>query len=130
MPAEPEALMAHDTLRLLERNGEPEVWRLSRGDARWEGRPPARTIANVPEMLLRLARAGAGIVGIGRHFAAPYVRADELVPVLPEWRLPSATAWAVFPGRRLMPARTRVFLDALAEEFDTPECRAQSAEAQ
>ena len=59
------------------------------------------------------------------HFAEPHVAAGELVPVLPDWDLPSAPAWAVFPGRRLMPARTRVFLDALAAEFVGPRCAAQ-----
>ena len=61
------------------------------------------------------------------HFAEPHVLAGELVPVLPEWDLPGAPAWAVFPGRRLMPARTRVFLDALAAEFVGPRCAAQQA---
>jgi len=32
---------------------------------------------------------------------------------LPAWSLPSHTAWAVFPGRRLMPAKTRAFIDML-----------------
>ena len=36
-PAEPEALMEHDCLRLLGRSGEAIPWVLSRGDARWEG---------------------------------------------------------------------------------------------
>jgi hypothetical protein len=47
--------------------------------------------------------------------------------VLPDWRLPPVSAWAVFPGRRLMPARTRVFLDALAARFSGPECQAVDA---
>ena len=33
--------------------------------------------------------------------------------VLPQWCSPSHTAWAVFPGRKLMPAKTRVFIDML-----------------
>jgi len=33
----------------------------------------------------------------------------------------------VFPGRRLMPARTRVFLDALQAEFSGPRCQEQEA---
>ncbi len=37
----------------------------------------------------------------------------ELVKVLPEWSLPTVTGWAVFPGRRLMPAKTRAFLDMM-----------------
>ena len=65
------------------------------------------------------------IVAVADHFAEPYVARGELTPVLPEWNLPAAAAWAVFPGRRLMPARTRVFLDALAAEFIGPRCTAQ-----
>ena len=58
------------------------------------------------------------------------MRSGELVPVLPDWRAPPVDAWAVFPGRRLMPARTRVFLDALAAKFSGPECQAIEARAQ
>ena len=39
----------------------------------------------------------------------------RLVRVLPEWELEPATAWAVLPGRRLLPAKTRVFLEMLNE---------------
>jgi DNA-binding transcriptional LysR family regulator len=126
-PAEPDALMAHDTLRLLKRDGEPAAWVLTRGDSRWEGVPPGRATLNSPEIMLRLARLGAGIASVADHFAEPYVRAGELMPVLDDWSLPAAAAWAVFPGRRLMPARTRVFLDALQAEFSGPRC--QRAEA-
>ncbi|HMU17132.1 MAG TPA: LysR substrate-binding domain-containing protein, partial [Thauera aminoaromatica] len=43
----------------------------------------------------------------------PHVQRGELRRVLPDWRPPSIAAWAVFPGRRLMPAKTRAFLDML-----------------
>jgi DNA-binding transcriptional LysR family regulator len=128
-PPEPEALMEHDALRLLRRDGEPAAWVLTRGEARWEGIPPGRATANSPELLMRLARAGAGIAVINDHFAGPYVESGELVKVLPDWTPPCADAWAVFPGRRLMPARTRVFLDALQVEFSSPECQRASAPA-
>jgi len=123
-PSEPEALMEHDTLRVLGRTGEPMPWVLSRGDQRWEGIPPGRVTANSPGLLMNLAREGAGIVVANDHFAEPFVQSGELVPVLADWRLPSVDAWAVFPGRRLMPARTRAFLDAMQEKFSGPECQA------
>ena len=123
-PSEPEALMEHDTLRILLRSGDPMPWVLTRGEARWEGTPPGRATANSPEVLTKLACAGAGITAVSDHFVEPYVAAGQLVPVLPDWNLPPAPAWAVFPGRRLMPARTRVFLDALAAEFVGPRCTA------
>jgi len=39
-PPEPEALMEHDTLRVLSRTGDPMPWILARGGERWEGIPP------------------------------------------------------------------------------------------
>ncbi len=126
-PRDPDELLAHDTLRILTRSGEPAPWILSRGGERCELAPPARATANAPDLLTLLARQGAGITAVADHFAEPHVLAGELVPVLPEWDLPGAPAWAVFPGRRLMPARTRVFLDALAAEFVGPRCAAQQA---
>jgi DNA-binding transcriptional LysR family regulator len=50
------------------------------------------------------------------------------VSLLADWTLPPTPIWAVFPGRRLMPARTRVFLDALEAKFAGPECRAAEAQ--
>jgi len=125
-PASPAALMAFDALHLLSRSGEPTPWVLSRGDERWEGLPPGRATVNSPELMTRLARLGTGIAIVTDHFAAPYVAAGELVLVLPEWRPPVVPAWAVFPGRRLMPSRARVFIDALATEFSGPECQAKA----
>lgn len=123
VPPEPEALMEHDALRLLGPGGEPVPWLLRRGEQQWQGTPPGRATANSPALLLRLARSGAGIIVLSDHFAEQAVRAGELVQVLGDWSLPAVTAWAVFPGRRLMPARTRVFLDALQEEFSDARCQ-------
>ena len=72
--------------------------------------------ANSPELLIRFARAGAGITAVPDYFASPYVLRGELQRVLPEWCLPSITAWAVFPGRKLVPAKVRAFLELLEEE--------------
>lgn len=114
-PPEPAALMEHDALHLLSRNGDAAPWVLMHAldDARWEGIPPGRATANSPELLMRLALASAGIALIHDHFAKPHVREGTLTPVLPDWRPPAMPAWAVFPDRRLMPARTRVFLEGL-----------------
>ena len=112
-PARPTDLMHHLTVRLLRANGEAAPWTLLRADERWEGLPPGRVTANSPELLIRLASAGGGIVAVPEYFARPAVREGTLRRVLPEWSPPAVTAWAVFPGRRLMPAKTRAFLDML-----------------
>jgi len=129
-PSHPQALMEHDALNLLSRSGDAIPWVIKRGDERWEGIAPGRATANSPELLLRLALKGVGITVVTDHFALPYLQRGELVQVLPDWRLPQVSAWAVFPGRRLMPKRTRVFLDALAEKFAGPECQGIEANIQ
>jgi len=51
---------------------------------------------------------------------AAYVKAGTLTCVLPDGQWPRLTLWALFPGRKLMPARTRVFIDALVSPFGQP----------
>ena len=122
--------MEHDALRILSRAGDAMPWMLKRGDERWEGIPPGRATTNSPELLMRMALKGAGITVVNDHFALPYLQRGELVQVLPDWHLPPVSAWAVFPGRRLMPARTRVFIDALVQQFTGPECQGIEANLQ
>jgi DNA-binding transcriptional LysR family regulator len=112
-PSEPEQLLRHDALHLQGRDAEPAPWQLSNGGREWQGTPPGRLAANSPELLIALAGAGSGIAAVPDAFAAPGVGRGELRRVLPEWSLPAHAAWAVFPGRRLMPAKTRAFLDML-----------------
>lgn len=127
-PGTPEDLKQHQALRLLQRSGDAATWELTRNGEHWSGGPPSRAVINSPELLLRLARLGSGIAAVSHHYAEPFVRGGELAPVLPEWSLPPVAAWAVFPGRRLMPARTRVFIDALQAQLNGPQCRAVDAQ--
>jgi len=127
MPREPVDLMQHAALQLAMPQRESRPWLLTRAHEVWQDTPPPRAAANSPELLIRLARSGAGITAVADHFAEPYVMSGELTPGLVDWSLLPIEAWAVFPGRRLMPARTRVFLDALEAEFSVPRCRAAHA---
>ncbi len=113
MPDHPEDLPGHDLLCILRRGGLPPVWNLTRGKVVWERELVARLAANSPDLLVRMALAGGGIAATSELFAGPYLASGELVAVLPEWELPAAIGWAVFPGRRLMPAKTRAFLDLM-----------------
>lgn len=112
-PVHPDELLRHQAVRLLGGQGDPLPWTLRHGDQFWEGLPPGRVNANSPELLLRLARAGGGIAAVPDLFAQPMLQRGLLRRVLPDWCLPPHPAWAVFPGRKLMPAKTRVFIDML-----------------
>jgi len=125
IPEHPDDLPRHDVLCMLSRNGGPVPWVLTRGKVKWEKPLHARLNANSPELLARIAAGGAGIAGSSSTFADPYLKTGQLVRVLPEWDLPAASGWAVFPGRRLMPAKTRAFLDMMGDA-----CRAAGHEDQ
>ena len=112
-PQQPEQLMQHQAVRLLGTSGQPVPWRLLRGEQEWQGLPPGRATAKSPELLIRLAQAGAGVAAVPDHFAEPLLRQGRLRRVLADWCLPANPAWAVFPERRLMPAKTRAFIDML-----------------
>ncbi len=113
MPAHPDDLLQHDLLCLLSRNGGASPWILSKGKSVWQQALPARLVANSPDLLARIACGGGGIAASSAIFAHSRIESGQLLRVLPEWELPPVTGWAVFPGRRLMPAKTRAFLDLM-----------------
>jgi DNA-binding transcriptional LysR family regulator len=115
MPQHPDDLLQHELLCLGSRSGGAQVWQLTKGKTVWQRDLPSRLIANSPDLLARMACAGTGIAASSGLFAEGPMETGELVRVLPEWSLPEVTGWAVFPGRRLMPAKTRVFLDMMEE---------------
>ncbi|MYM31231.1 LysR family transcriptional regulator [Duganella sp. CY15W] len=117
LPEHPDDLFKHDLLSLPPRLNGLIRWMLLRGKTEWERELPVRLLANSPEMLVRMAATGVGIAASTEVFAQQYLQTGELVRVLPEWAFPTVTGWAVFPGRRLMPAKTRVFLDMLEQNF-------------
>jgi DNA-binding transcriptional LysR family regulator len=115
LPEHPDDLFRHDLLSLPPRVNGLIRWSLTRSKVQWERELPVRVLANSPELLVRMAGTGIGIGASTEAIARPYMEKGELVRVLPEWSFPQVTAWAVFPGRRLMPAKTRVFIDALEQ---------------
>ncbi len=122
-PEVPDAIARFDALVLLS-GGDIVSWRLERdGQVISPDISGRRVSANSYELLLRLARAGAGIAALPEPFAQPYVANGELARVLPAWRLPPAMVRAVFPSRKLMPRKTRAFLDALLRFLKPPPIR-------
>ena len=116
-PLTPQDLSKHQALHLRGRNGEPVPWVLTQGATRWEGVPPGRVMANSPEMQIRLARLGVGIAAVDDRIAAHDVQRGNLRRLMTDWCLMGQPASAVFPGRKLMPAKTRVFIDMLQAAF-------------
>ena len=117
-PDSPEALMEHTALHLMASNGEVRAWELERSTTkaekeRWSGLPDGPMASNAMELIMQMSLHGLGIGVFTERFAQARVDKGLLERVLPEWHAPDVVIWGVMPGRKLVPSRTRVFLDAL-----------------
>ena len=118
MPREPADLLQHAGLIVILSSGEAQPWQLSREGERWEGIPDTKISSNAMGLQKALALEGMGIVGLSERFAQGHVEDGTLVPVLSDWSLPTVTAWSVMPGRRLLPERTRAFVDLFQQVLE------------
>ncbi len=128
MPSEPEALMEHDALACSRAHRRRDAMGAHARRRALGGMPPGRATANSPELLMRMALGGAGITVVNDHFAIALFAARRARPGAARLAATARERMGRLPRRRLMPARTRVFLDALAAKFSGPECQAMEAE--
>lgn len=80
---------------------------------------PGRMEVNSPLTVRAAAVAGLGFAIIPDFIAAPAIRSGELVAVLDEFMRTGTGIYAVYPHRRYLPAKVRVFVDFLVHWFRT-----------
>ncbi|WP_042426062.1 LysR family transcriptional regulator [Comamonas granuli] len=68
------------------------------------------------ELLLRAALDGVGVAVMARLLVEPYLASGALVHLLPDWMFARYTVYAALPTRRMVPARTKAFLDFVTEQ--------------
>ncbi|WP_047534722.1 LysR family transcriptional regulator [Methylotenera sp. N17] len=78
---------------------------------------PPRITLNDPEMLCNSAIAGLGIAHVPMPHALRHLENGALVRVLPEWYTEAGAICLYFAAKKLMPAKTRVFVDFIVEMF-------------
>lgn len=106
----------------------PFQWRLADGLGRpHEVRVGGLLHANSGELLVAAAVAGMGIVFEPDFVVAPHIARGELRRVLPDWAGPRLDVWAVYPSRRHLSAKVRLFVDYLAEVFAADPLRRPTA---
>ena len=72
------------------------------------------------ETLFAAAVAGAGIAALPKFPARNYFESGKLTHLLPDWIFGRYTVFVALPTRKLMPARTRAFLDFASERVLKP----------
>ena len=92
-------------------------WRLAGpGGEEAEIETPCRLRADSGDIVLDWALAGHGIALKSQVEICNDLAAGRLEQVLPGWQSRPAPVYALYPSARHLPAKARVFLDAVAEE--------------
>jgi DNA-binding transcriptional LysR family regulator len=119
MPRSPADLAAFDgIMRRSSPTGRVRPWSLrSRrvGEQTVQCRP--RLIFSDPEAIAQAARLGLGVALVPMPFAFTLIASGELVRLLPGWYSDAGPLSLYYPSRRMLPAKTRVFVDFVLERF-------------
>lgn len=92
-------------------------WRLTRGDdeVTVEFRP--RLVCNDLMLLRQSVLSGLGIAPLPAYICKHELAEGRIIEVLPGWRPPGRSFYAVFPQQQAMPVRVRSFIDFLVERL-------------
>jgi DNA-binding transcriptional LysR family regulator len=90
-------------------------WMLTKDGQRKTLRPNCSLVADNSEVILMAALEGAGIALLPDWLAGPSVTARKLIQVLPGWTgKGEGGVYAILPPGRLVPTKTRLFVDAVS----------------
>jgi len=118
-PSHPQDLVRHrGLLRRSLATGRLVPWTLKNptGEEVVAGLRPVMVLDD-PEALARAAATGMGIAMLPLPHAAQLLERGELVRVLPKWYAETRPLSIYYTSRKLMPAKVRVFVDYVVEEF-------------
>ena len=117
-PSSPRELAQHACLFIRESEETFGTWHLRAGARTETVKVRGPLASNDGECVLGWALDGHGILMRSLWEAAPMLRSGRLRLVLPEWALPSADVYAVFPTRSHLSAKTRALVDFLLAAFE------------
>lgn len=116
LPKDHNDLQSH--LQLRYGNGSEERWRLVDPEGHKVNiHLSGKMSANNGDYLCKMAINGHGLVMLPTFIAWQAMRSGALVKVLPEYKITSIAAYAVYPQNRFLPKKSRMLIDFLVDYF-------------
>lgn len=118
-PTGPQDLVGFDGIVMrATRSGRVRHWTLRDSGGNEVAAPLAETILlNDPAAMREAALLGLGVTLLAVPDVLPWLERGELVRLLPRWYADAGSISLYYPSRTLLPAKTRAFIDFLAEHF-------------
>lgn len=113
-PEHPRDLLGHDCLRGRFASGATPPWEFERDGELVRVDPTGPLIVRVGggiDLAVDAAIAGLGVVYLFEDWLRPHLTSGVLEPVLEPWWQPFSGPYLYYPGRRLVPAPLRAFVD-------------------
>jgi DNA-binding transcriptional LysR family regulator len=119
LPRAPEDLAALDgIMRRSSPTGRIRPWTLrTRRTTEQAATCKPRLILSDPEAMAEAAHLGLGVALLPMPFAFAPIAAGTLVRLLPGWYSDAGPISLYYPSRRMLPAKTRVFVEFVVERF-------------
>jgi DNA-binding transcriptional LysR family regulator len=117
-PAHPRDLLSHACLRGRFASGAIPAWEFERDGevVRIDGSGPLVVrIGGGIDLAVEAAIAGTGIVALFEDWLRPHLDSGALEPVLKPWWQQFSGPFLYYPGRRLVPAPLRAFIDFIKQ---------------
>ncbi|MDD0812939.1 LysR family transcriptional regulator [Curvibacter sp. RS43] len=116
-PASPAELARHQCLFIREGDEAYGTWHLRQGARQETIKVRGRLSSNDGGSVMGWALNGHGIMMRSMWDVAPMLADGRLIEVLPEWVLPAADVYVVFPTRDNLSAKVRALVDHLVRVF-------------
>jgi len=116
-PVRPRDLESHDCIRFRFPSGVIVPWQFEKRGKQVEVAVTGRLTVNDPELAIRVAVDGQGVVYTALGYAAAEIEAGRLVPLLEDWIRPAGEVFLYYPSRRQVPAPLQAFIDFLRENL-------------
>lgn len=113
-PAHPRELLGHACLRGRFSSGTMIVWEFERNNEVVRVEPAGPLLVSVgaaTDLAVDAAVAGTGIITLFEDWLRPHLDSGALEPVLENWWPSFSGPFLYYPGRRLVPAPLRAFID-------------------
>ncbi|WP_420597795.1 LysR family transcriptional regulator [Neptuniibacter sp.] len=119
-PQTPQDLKAHNCLCLTSRE-EVNIWKFGSGDQQEAINVSGNFKTDNVNALYDYALAGGGILRLSGFMLNKAINAGQLVPLLSDYEAQPQWVNIVYPHRRFLPAKVRLFIEYLKQNLDTSE---------
>ncbi|MBL4639532.1 MAG: LysR family transcriptional regulator [Kordiimonadaceae bacterium] len=96
-------------------------WRFEKNGKHTSVRVKGTLTSNSGNLQLASVIHGLSITALPRFFVHEALASGEVIDVLPDWERPLSHLYALYPERRLLPLKVRVFIDFLSAWYERKE---------